>query len=308
MFKLFPGHQNYPWGKASSSSLIYLMQSSRNPDLPDSIPYAELWLGSHPSLPSNTEFGVPLDELIKKEPLKYLGETSLEIFQDEKSGLPFLFKILNVGKALSIQAHPDKKLAKKLFETKPEIYKDPNHKPEMAIALSEFEAFCNFAKKEEIINYLDNYKEFSLLFEKKDIEDFRDSNTQEQAEKSLKTLIRAFLNLPEEKISSTIEEIVKKLEAKTEKILRDEILLRLNKEFPLDMGILFTFFLEYVILKPGECLVMGANEPHAYLKGDCLECMANSDNVVRAGLTPKLKDKETLYEVTFKFNFRLILF
>lgn len=297
MFKLYPGHQNYPWGKPSSSSLIYTIQSSSNPALSTSLLYAELWLGSHPSLPSNTEFNVSLNELIKKDPIKFLGEKALEIFEDKTSGLPFLFKILNVGKALSIQAHPDKDLAKKLFDNKPEIYKDPNHKPEMAIALSEFEAFCNFAKKEEILIFLDNYHDFSALFENQDVEDLRNSQNDKDAENSLKKLIRVFLSLPEETISLAINEIIKKIESKKERILRDEILLRLNQEFPRDMGILFTFFLEYIVLKPGECLVMGANEPHAYLKGDCLECMANSDNVVRAGLTPKLKDKETLYEV-----------
>lgn len=297
MFKLYPGHQNYPWGKPSACSLIYKIQSLRNDALSTSLPYAELWLGSHPSLPSNTEFNVLLDELIKTDPSKFLGKKSLETFEEKTSGLSFLFKILNVDKALSIQAHPDKDLAKKLFEKKPEIYKDPNHKPEMAIALSDFEAFCNFAKKEEILNFLDNYHDFGSLFEKQDIEDLRNSQNDKNAESSLKKLIGVFLSLPEEIISLAIDEIIKKINSKNEKILRDEILLRLNKEFPRDIGILFTLFLEHIILKPGQCLVMGANEPHAYLKGDCFECMANSDNVVRAGLTPKLKDKETLYEV-----------
>jgi len=74
----------------------------------------------------------------------------------------------------------------------------------------------------------------------------------------------------------------------------DKLALRLHEQYPGDIGVFSVYLLNYVILKPGEGLYMGANEPHAYISGDCFECMATSDNVVRAGLTPKFKDIGTL--------------
>lgn len=71
-------------------------------------------------------------------------------------------------------------------------------------------------------------------------------------------------------------------------------MLLLEKEYPADVGVISLFFFNYVNLSPGEALYIGANEPHAYLSGECIECMATSDNVVRAGLTPKYRDVQTL--------------
>lgn len=75
---------------------------------------------------------------------------------------------------------------------------------------------------------------------------------------------------------------------------KEQLVLRLEKQYPADIGVIAAFFLNYVKLNPGEALVLGANEPHAYLSGECVECMATSDNVVRAGLTPKHRDVQTL--------------
>lgn len=76
--------------------------------------------------------------------------------------------------------------------------------------------------------------------------------------------------------------------------MKEKLVLRLEKQYPADIGILAALFLNYLRLRPGEALYLGADEPHAYLEGDCIECMATSDNVVRAGLTPKERDVETL--------------
>lgn len=75
---------------------------------------------------------------------------------------------------------------------------------------------------------------------------------------------------------------------------KEQLALRLEKQYPADVGVISSFFFNYVKLKPGEALYLGANEPHAYLYGECIECMATSDNVVRAGLTPKFRDVQTL--------------
>lgn len=75
---------------------------------------------------------------------------------------------------------------------------------------------------------------------------------------------------------------------------KEHLVLRLEKQYPTDVGVIATFFLNHVKLAPGEALFLGANEPHAYIFGECIECMATSDNVVRAGLTPKHRDVQTL--------------
>lgn len=75
---------------------------------------------------------------------------------------------------------------------------------------------------------------------------------------------------------------------------KEKLILRLEKQYPSDIGVLAAFLLNHVKLSPGEALYLGANEPHAYIYGECIECMATSDNVVRAGLTPKERDVQTL--------------
>lgn len=82
---------------------------------------------------------------------------------------------------------------------------------------------------------------------------------------------------------------------------KEELVLRLEKQYPGDVGVIASFLFNYVKLKIGEALYLGANEPHAYLYGECVECMATSDNVVRAGLTPKKLDVQTLCSIlTYK--------
>ena len=75
---------------------------------------------------------------------------------------------------------------------------------------------------------------------------------------------------------------------------KEALVLQLEKQYPDDVGVIAAFFLNYVKLTPGEALHLGANEPHAYISGECIECMATSDNVIRAGLTPKFRDVQTL--------------
>lgn len=96
-------------------------------------------------------------------------------------------------------------------------------------------------------------------------------------EKAVKTLVNRLKEKDSEKLHS-----------------KEALVLVLNQSFPLDIGILASLLLNYVTLQPGEALFLSANEPHAYIEGDCLECMATSDNVIRAGLTPKLRDTEVL--------------
>ncbi|XP_050310645.1 mannose-6-phosphate isomerase [Anthonomus grandis grandis] len=279
--------QNYDWGKKGSQSIVAQLQKSADPvfQIDEDLPYAELWMGTHvngTSIVKKTK--EKLSDIIKRHP-NYLGEGVLEQFKQE---LPFLFKVLSVNKALSIQAHPSKSHAEELHSKFPDIYKDPNHKPEMAIALTRFEALCGFRPLAEIKSF------FALVPELSDIvgcEALLEDCT------LIKKAFRAVLTCDKGKITNIINNILERF-GEHDEFQRDtvyaELVERLHSQFPYDNGVLMVYFLNYMQLMPGDAIFLGANEPHAYLSGDCIECMACSDNVVRAGLTPKFVDVNTL--------------
>lgn len=270
------GHQNYEWGKSSTNSCIYKIQES-NPIISSTLnpqaKYAELWIGTNKSLPSylNECPKLSLSEYLQKNP-KYLGKTidNSHNGKEETEGceLSFLMKILSVGKTLSIQAHPDKDLAVMLHQTSPDIYKDSNYKPEMAIALSKFEALSNFAKPERIQENLLEYEEFKTLFS----EDVLNSFFKSQNKESLMSLVTNLFQTPESIWKESLKKLIERLQKKEILTERDRVVLRLQEQFPLDIGIFFSLFMNYAVLSPGDCLVMRPNEPHAYLEGDCIEC------------------------------------
>lgn len=196
--------------------------------------------------------------------------------------LPFLFKVLSVRTALSIQAHPDKTRAAQLHASDPKNYRDPNHKPEMAIALSEFEALCGFRSFESISQFI---KEIPVLGELLDA-----NQTGISTQEELKIAFTRLMNW-------SPEQVVKAIQSMPKTFPESELFWRLNSQYPGDVGVFCVFFLNYLRLQPGEAVFLAANEPHAYISGSCVECMATSDNVVRAGLTPKHRDVKTLCEM-----------
>ena len=148
MFPLSCSVQNYAWGRIGEDSIIarLKMVSDANFSVGPTTPYAELWMGTHVNGPSKLEDGTPLLDWLQANP-----DAVGTLPEDYSPGdLPFLFKVLSIRTALSIQAHPNKHRAPVLHATKPDIYKDPNHKPEMAIALTPFEAMCGFRPISEI--------------------------------------------------------------------------------------------------------------------------------------------------------------
>uniref|UniRef100_A0A8C4NKL1 Mannose-6-phosphate isomerase n=1 Tax=Eptatretus burgeri TaxID=7764 RepID=A0A8C4NKL1_EPTBU len=264
--------QQYAWGKIGEASEVAQLLASSGDfgDIAHDQPYAELWMGTHPK--GEAEIA---DDHIRPSKLSHwildnaqcLGECVHARFGAK---LPFLFKVLSVNQSLSIQAHPNKANAEYLHAHHPEHYPDANHKPEMAIALTPFLGLCGFRPLCEILDFLDGKIEnfiFSCLIESETF--------------FLCVCLFGFLNTSVASGGDVSGS-------------NGHLLLKLHKQFPGDVGCFVIYFLNVLQLQPGDAMFLGANEPHAYLYGDCIECMACSDNTVRAGLTSKFIDVPTL--------------
>jgi mannose-6-phosphate isomerase len=278
----------------------------------ETTPYAELWLGTHPSgmstvLVSNSETtnlsqNMSLLDYVRMDPVLHMG-------QQDDDDLLFLLKILSVRKVLSIQAHPDKQLAERLHANHPDLYKDPNHKPEMAIALSEsVRAMFGFRPLDEIAQHLNDYPEFYRLIGheitahiKEAATTTRDKNNPLACKSALRQMFQAYLEADNFSIQTAVDEMVARLRTLEGMDDVQKLIFQLHEQFPGDCGIFAPLIFNIVEMSKGEALFIDANEPHAYISGEIIECMACSDNVVRAGLTPKHKDVHTLVNMlTYK--------
>ncbi|XP_009409962.2 mannose-6-phosphate isomerase 2 isoform X1 [Musa acuminata AAA Group] len=318
--------QNYDWGRfGEESTVARLFEGNSGSEIELGRPYAEFWMGTHESGPSfvvaSPEAAVAEAECLAPGVVtlkKWIGENpgalGVKVVQKWGKNLPFLFKVLSVAKALSIQAHPDKELARMLHKMRPSVYKDPNHKPEMAIALTEFRALCGFVNIEELkdvlvgvpeITELIGNEEASKIIGSKDLDGYLD------AKALLRSIFTKLMSASKEAVLELVPKLKDRLDVEskirtlTEK---EQLVLLLEKQYQADVGVIAAFLFNYVKLSPGEALYIGSNEPHAYISGDCIECMAASDNVVRAGLTAKYIDVPTLCSMlTYKQGFPEIL-
>lgn len=290
IFKLQGTYQHYDWGGKH-----FIPQWLKLTD-PDDKPYAEYWLGSHRSSPSIVEIKgekTTLTQLLDKQP-NLLGQKSRSQFGDE---LPFLLKILDVKQPLSIQLHPTKKQAEQGFDQENQAgisltapnrtYKDRNHKPEMMIALSDFWLLHGFKPIDEIKQNLSANPSLVELANALDFNGIEPVYTQiMQAEQA--QLAKWILPILAEKqdayqqgklaLSSPDYWLFYTME--TMNILPEK----------LDAGLLCFYLFNIVQVNKGEGIYQGAGLPHAYLRGQCIELMAASDNVIRGGLTPKYVD------------------
>lgn len=298
--------KNYHWGKVGNDNYIarFLATQTKDSTTPQANdkPLAELWFGSHPSGPALIRVDkqyIKLDAFLDKEP-SMVG--TVDHYRKYNKKLSFLFKILSVEQSLSLQAHPDKKLAEILHLRDPKNYPDSNHKPELAIALTQFEVLCDFRPPREILQFMKALSSFRrLIGGDKNYEQYCKLVDQEQqnSEAQRAILAQCFKSL----MTSDRESIVKETRMLlTESAnLNDKHLLtlinQLDKLYPGDPGIFAPFFLNYIKLEPGQAIYLKSNKLHAYIKGECIECMACSDNVVRAGLTTKYRDLETLIDM-----------
>ncbi|KAJ1853636.1 Mannose-6-phosphate isomerase [Coemansia sp. RSA 2703] len=296
---------NYHWGKHGLDSKAAQFAAT-NPDvaIDTNQTYAELWMGTHPSGPSHV-YGTdtPLSAIVEECPEQALGANVMAKYG---ASIPFLFKVLSIEKALSIQAHPDKVLAEKLHAERPTVYKDPNHKPEMSIALTDFIAMSGFRPLEEIARFLEEYPEFRALVSNSAsaFVDALQSTCDVEAKKAaLKALFSELMNAPEASVKEQLALLLARVSPADDELSPNALVHRLAAEYPDDVGVFCVFVLNVLQLRPGDAFFMGPNDPHAYISGDCIECMATSDNVVRAGLTPKLRDVPVLVDMlTYEFG------
>lgn len=268
-------------------------------DNPEGEPMAELWMGVHPKAPSKVRKGknlISLDRYIAENPAGVLGKSAAEKFADR---LPFLFKVLAAGRPLSIQAHPDKSQAEAGYRRENDKgipvdafernYRDENHKPEIICALTDFHAMRGFRPVDEII------EEFRFILSGIDTPIY----IPEGGESELRPFFDSILSVPQEQVGGLISLALEKIQHLDD--IRYEWVRKLSEHYPEDIGVLCPFFLNLIVLHRGDAMFLPAGELHAYLHGLGVELMANSDNVLRGGLTSKHVAKQELLEVlTFR--------
>jgi len=276
----------YAWG--SRTAIPRLLGTE-----PTGEPQAEMWMGAHPGAPSRTARGT-LAEVIDADPERELGKEAVAKFGPR---LPFLLKILAADAPLSLQVHPDLAQAREGYADEerrgvpldaPERnYKDANHKPELICALTEFDGLCGFRPPERAADLLAALGVDSL----KPYVDLLHARPEDAA---LREVLTAILTADREETARTVAEAA----AACARLGGDHApYAQLAHHYPGDPGVLAAMLLNHVRLQPGEALFLGAGVPHAYLSGLGVEIMANSDNVLRCGLTPKHVDVPELLRV-----------
>ena len=286
-YQLHCGIQHYPWGERRHGDKLPFIANLLGLRDDGDEPFAELWIGAHERLPAGVvlETGnVPLNELIAEHPNELLGK---QLTDQGIHSLPFLLKVLSCEKPLSIQAHPDLTLAAHLHASDPEHYPDSNHKPEIAIALTDFEALCQFRESGLVQADCRRLAALQGLFAEIAVE----------GSTWLRQAYRAVFEVPQAVISTRLSDLRSELQQAAALTAEDQCFLRLQEQYPDDRGAFSAYFLNFLRLTPGDAVFLNANEPHAYLQGTIIECMANSDNVVRAGLTNKFVDQDVLLQM-----------
>lgn len=283
MQKLINSVQNYAWGSKSALTELYGIAN------PDNLPMAELWMGAHPKSSSKITDSQgtvrSLRDVIDADKATLLGQEVADRFGE----LPFLFKVLCAAQPLSIQVHPNKRASEIGFakenaagiamDAAERNYKDPNHKPELVFALTPFLAMNAFREFSEIVSLLQPVAGAHTA-----IAHFLEQPNGER----LSALFASLLNMQGEEKARALAILRSALESQQGEPWQT---IRVISEFyPDDSGLFSPLLLNVVKLKPGEAMFLFAETPHAYLQGTALEVMANSDNVLRAGLTPKYID------------------
>jgi len=286
--------QEYAWG-----SKTFIPELLGEPS-PSASPRAELWMGVHPKGISKAHWDgawISLPDLIQRDPENILGKEVAKKFSNQ---LPFLFKILAATMPLSIQAHPNLPQARQGFAKENRLritlddsarnYRDGNHKPEILCALTPFDALKGFRKVDDILALFERAPISSLAAP---IRLLRKNRTT----RGLAKFFSALMALEPEDRKGAISELILVSEnlASTDPVFR--WMIRLHQCFSDDMGVFAPLLLNLIHLEPGEALYIDSGELHSYLQGAGVELMANSDNVIRAGLTTKHADVPELLKI-----------
>jgi mannose-6-phosphate isomerase len=275
--------RRYDWG--SRTAIQQLLG-----DEPDGRPAAELWFGAHPDDPSPAGDD-RLDALIDADPAGLLGPATLDRFGPR---LPYLLKVLAAGKALSMQVHPNLDQARAGFAAEDAAgiardapqrnYRDANHKPELLCALTPFDALCGFRPVVATLG----------LLAELDVPELGFVADRLHGADPLRSAFTAVLRHPDP--GPLVAAVARRAAGATEGPLHAVAIAA--ADFPGDVGAVLALLLNHVRLEPGEAIYLGAGNVHAYLRGTGVEIMANSDNVLRCGLTPKHVDVDELLKIT----------
>lgn len=297
--------QRYAWG--GSRFIPELIGIETRPDLPA----AELWLGAHPTAPATTHVGehrIELDDLIAASPEAFLGPSVSARFDRT---LPYLLKVLDVARMLSIQAHPTSAQAVEGFErdnrrglaatAADRNYRDSRHKPEMQVALTDFWMLHGFRPVEELEAALGAVAELADITRQ-----LRVAGGAADADR-LRRVYQHVMTLPQDVVDRMLSPLAARLApryraGRFDRSTPEFWAARAFEQFPLpdghvDRGIVSIFLMNLVHLEPGQAIFIGAGVLHAHLEGVAVELMANSDNVLRGGLTPKHVDVVELLRI-----------
>jgi mannose-6-phosphate isomerase len=285
--------RTYAWG--SPTALPELLGTE-----PTGTPQAELWMGAHPGAPSRVDRGTgprSLADVIDADPAGELGPAAVAAFGPR---LPFLLKLLAAETPLSLQVHPDLDQARAGFageeargvpaDAPHRNYKDANHKPELICALTPFEGLCGFRPATEAADLLDGLGVDQL----KPYADLLRARPEGDA---LREVLTAVLTADREAMAETVARAAEAADRLGADRADYAAYAGIARHYPGDPGVIAALLLNHVRLQPGEALYLGAGVPHAYLHGLGVEIMANSDNVLRCGLTPKHVDVPELLRI-----------
>lgn len=293
MLRLANPTQGYAWGSPTAIPELLGVPTTGEP-------VAELWLGAHPSAPSRVlpetgpDDGIPLDALVRQDPESALGRDVVERFG---AAFPYLLKVLAAERPLSLQVHPTIAQARAGFDAEEAAgvpltapyrnYRDRNHKPEMLLALTPFDALCGFRRPSEV----------AALLAGLDAPLARDLAAILRTTPESEALLAAVRRLLDADLRPTADEVREVAEACRARLAvgspgeeADCTVVRLAEVYPGDPGAVTSLLLNRLILEPGQAIFVPAGAVHAYLHGVAVEVMASSDNVLRAGLTSKHVD------------------
>ena len=291
--------RSYAWGSRTA------IAEFTGRTAPTAHPEAELWLGAHPgdsALLGTAGAQTSLLEVITADPQGQLGPEVCERFGDR---LPFLVQVRAADEPLSLQAHPSAQQAVEGFEREERIgvpinspvrnYRDRSHKPELLVAITEFEALAGFRPAARSVALM-------RALAVPELEPYIVLLTDQSDASGLRALFTTWITAPQPDIDAVIpavlEGAVNYIRSGAKEFASEVMtVLELGERYPGDAGVLAALLINRISLKPGEGIFLAAGNLHSYLRGMGMEVMANSDNVLRGGLTPKHVDVPELLRV-----------